>query len=300
MMAARMAVSCSVTSSLTTDYAFDTLCNGSPCCVCDAKCLFKLTRNFPSSRSVASSLYKKFNEIIHEIEARRGCQLVGFLIGRAPIDKRESTKTKGYYHKLDIMDPRTWDKEALKLQWEECKMSDFGRDGLIVLSVVTRAETPQHYTSCEEYVIKIEEELKNYCMFEKNDDRLQVPSFSLQKMKKKAPHAYAIYVAIRLSESSSRVCKGGAEGSAVPSVSQYISAGRTTATAIHQPSPILLHYPHTPAQDPTQSVSRDRQSHSSIVSLTSSSGASRKTQRSLTYSGSKSSGSMHTFQCDEV
>uniref|UniRef100_A0A1X7UA47 Uncharacterized protein n=1 Tax=Amphimedon queenslandica TaxID=400682 RepID=A0A1X7UA47_AMPQE len=294
-----MAVSSSVTSSVTrTSYAFDTLCNGSPCCVCDAKCLLKLTKNFRTTRSVASSLYKKLNEIIHEIEVRRGCQLVGFSIGRAPINKRERTKRKGDYYSFDIMDPRTWNKDALKLQWEECKRSDCGRNGLIVLTVVTQAETPINYSSHEEYVIKIEEELRSYSMFERNDNRLQITSFSLQKSKGKA-HAYAIYVAIRLLESSSRVWKGGAEEPAVPAVSQYISAGRTAATAaMHQPNPILLHSPHTPVQDPTQSVSRDRKSHSSTLSSMSSSGASRKT-RSLTYSGSKSSGSMHTHQYDE-
>uniref|UniRef100_A0A1X7SY04 Uncharacterized protein n=1 Tax=Amphimedon queenslandica TaxID=400682 RepID=A0A1X7SY04_AMPQE len=217
-----MAVSSSATSSVTrTSYAFDTLCSGSPCCVCDANCLSKLTKNFRTPRSVAASLYKKLDEIIHEIEARRGCQLVGFSIGRAPINKRESTKRKGTYCSLDIMDPKTWNKDALKLQWEECKRSDScGKDGLIVLSVVTEAETPINYSSHEEYVIKIEEELRSYIMFETNDNRLQITSFSLQKSKGKA-HAYAIYVAMKLLESFNEVWKGGAEGSAVMHTHQY-------------------------------------------------------------------------------
>ena len=291
-----MAVS-SVTRS---SYAFDTLCNGSPCCVCDAKCLFKLTRKFPGLRSVASSLHRKFNHIIHEIEARRGCKLVAYSIGRAPVNKRESTTRKGYYHSLDIMDPRTWDKDALKLQWEECKRSDHcGSDGLIVLTVVTQAETPFNYSSHEEYIIKIEEDLRSYCMFEKKDNRLQVTSFSPQKRKGKAAHSYAVYVAISLlsEPSSSQIWKGGAEGSAVP-VSQYNSAGHATATTLHQHvslSPILIDSPLTV----TPPLTRDRQSHSSTLSSTHSSGVSRKT-RSLTFSGSTSSGSMHTHQYDEV
>ena len=280
---------------------FDILCNGSPCYVCDPKCLSKLTRNFPGLRSVASSLYRKFNQIIHEIEARRGCKLVAYSIGRAPVNKRESTTRKGYYHSLDIMDPRTWDKDALKLQWEECKRSDHcGSDGLIVLAVVTQAETPFNYSSHEEYIIKIEEDLRSYCMFEKKDNRLQVTtSFSPQKRKGKAAHAYAVYVAISLlpEPSSSQIWKGGAEGSAVP-VSQYNSARHATATTLHQHvslSPILIDSPLTV----TQPLTRDRQSHSSTLSSMRSSGVSRKT-RSLTSSGSKSSGSMHTHQYDEV
>ena len=221
-------------SPQSTGFTFQDLCSGTACYVCDADCLLKLTRNFATIKSATATLYRKLEEIIKEIETRRGCQVVGYAFGRATINRK---KRGGSYYALDIMDPKTWDKSDLKLHWERLRRSECGRDGLIVITVITRGEVPMNYSSHEhkDYVVKLEEELVNYCMFTKNDKRVQVNSANVLKCEGK-PHGFALYVTIRLSDCSSDTWGGGDEACLVAN-QQYYSLGSNSST--QSPPPLI-------------------------------------------------------------
>ena len=221
-----------------TVYTFQNLCSGTACYVCDADCLLKLTRNFTTIESAVVRLYKKLEEIIKEIETRRGCQVVGYTFGRAAINKR---KRRGIYYTLDIMDPKTWDKSDVKLHWESMRRSECGRDGLIVITVITETEVPMNYSSHEDYVVKLEEELIKYCMFTKNDKRAQVTSAIVHKCDGR-PEGFALYVIIRLSDYSSDTWGGdeayhqyhSLESNSTQSPPPFFSS-QLTQLAVHQP-----------------------------------------------------------------
>lgn len=135
------------------------------------------------------------------------------------------------------MDPKTWDKSDLKLHWERLRRSECGRDGLIVITVITRGEVPMNYSSHEhkDYVVKLEEELIKYCMFTKNDKRVQVNSAIVHKCDGK-PHGFALYVTIRLSDYSIDTWGGGDEACLVAN-QQYYSLGSNSST--QSPPPLI-------------------------------------------------------------
>ena len=233
-----MAASSTLKSSpKSSGFTFQDLCSGTACYVCDADCLLKLTRNFTAIESSTARLYKKLEEIIGEIETKRGCQVVGYAFGRAAINRRKKGREGGSYYTLDIMDPKTWDKSDLKLHWESMRRSECGRDGLIVITVITRAELPMDYSSHKhkDYVVKLEEELIKYCMFTKNDKRAQLNSANVPKCEGR-PQGFALYVTIRLSDYSIDTWGGGDEACLV-SNQQYYSLGSNSST--QSPPPLI-------------------------------------------------------------
>ena len=157
--------------------------------------------------------------------------MVGYTFGRAVINRR---KRGGSYYTLDIMDPKTWDKSDLKLHWERLRRSECGRDGIIVMTVVTRAEVLMNYSSHEDYVVKLEDELINYCMFTKNDKRVQVNSAIVHKCDGK-PQGFALYVTIRLSDYSDTW--GGGDEACFVANQQYYSLGSNSST--QSPPPLI-------------------------------------------------------------
>ena len=215
-----------------TVYTFQDLCSGTACYVCDADCLLKLTRNFTTIESAVVRLYKKLEEIIKEIETRRGCQVVGYAFGRATINK---VKRGGSYYTFDIMDPKTWDKSELELHWESMRRSECSRDGLIVITVITETEVPMNYSSHKDYVVKLEEELIKYCMFTKNDKRAQL-NFAIVPKCYGRPQGFALYVTIRLSDYSSDTWGGGDEACLVVN-HEYYSLESNSST--QSPPPLI-------------------------------------------------------------
>ena len=157
--------------------------------------------------------------------------MVGYTFGRAAINRR---KRRGSYYTLDIMDPKTWESD-LKLHWESMRRSESGRDGLIVISVITRAEVPMNYSSHEDYVVKLEEELIKYCMFTKNDKRAQLNSANVPKCEVK-PQGFALYVTIRLSDYSSDTWGEGDEACLVVN-HEYYSLESNSST--QSPPPLI-------------------------------------------------------------
>ena len=163
--------------------------------------------------------------------------MVGYAFGRAAINRRKKGREGGNYYTLDVMDPKTWDKSDLKLHWERLKRSECGRDGLIVITVITKTEIPLNYSSDQhkDYVVKLEEELVNYCMFTKNDKRVQVNSAIVHKCEGR-PQGFALYVTIRLSDCSIDTWGGGDEACLVAN-HQYYSLGSNSST--QSPPPLI-------------------------------------------------------------
>ena len=219
----------SSTPPKSTGFTFQNLCSGTACYVCDEGCLLKLTRNFIAIESATAKLYRKLEEIIEEIETKRGCQVVGYAFGRAAINRRKKGREGWSYY-----DPKTWDKSNLKLHWESMRRSECGRDGLIVITVITKAEVPIYYSSHEDYVVKLEEELIKYCMFTKNDKRAQLNSAIVPKCEGR-PQGFALYMTIRLSDYNDTW--GGGDEACLVASHQYYSLGSNSST--QSPPPLI-------------------------------------------------------------
>ena len=137
--------------------SFTALCEGTNGYVCDPSCLVDLleVESVSTPISVAAKLInKKFDAIIRELEIARGGEVKILHIGKTYIKKR---KIKGgEYQPLDRMDPSTWIRSLIGSHWRRQRSK--GRDGMIVLTVITRETTPSGINQ-QEYALKIQQKL---------------------------------------------------------------------------------------------------------------------------------------------
>ena len=182
--------SCSKMATYSTDSAlcsFTALCEGANGYVCDPSCLVDLLEVESESTtpiSVAAKLInKKFDAIIRELEIERGCEVKILHIGKACIKKR--IKKGGEYQPLDRMDPSTWIRSAIASRWRRHRSK--GRDGMIVLTAITRETTPNGINQ-QEYALELQEKLIEIY---KTDNKSKL-------LGAENPDGYALYAAFNI------------------------------------------------------------------------------------------------------
>ena len=95
------------------------------------------------------------------------------------------------------MNPDTWKKEGIISRWGRHSDSLHGRDGLVVLTVVTREVTQLPFSHQEEYALRLEEELAHYC---RNDHRLANSTLGPGKKDHGKSIGYPLYVTFCLGQ----------------------------------------------------------------------------------------------------
>ena len=156
--------------------SFDELCEGANGYVCDPSCLVDLLEGDKSSQAppdydkstqappdydkstpilvAIKSIKDKLDAIIRVLEIRRGGYVKILHIGKAYIKKRK--KIRGEYQPLHRMDPSTWIRSGIGSHWRTQRSK--GRDGMIVLTAITRETTPNGINQ-QEYALKLQQKL---------------------------------------------------------------------------------------------------------------------------------------------
>ena len=119
--------------------AFHQLCNGSvQSYACDN--VIDITKNedgcTPTIQETEQMLLKHVHRCIQSIETERGCKLEKFYIGKTHVRQRANRK-------FNHMDCNTWRLDnGINGRHRSHVKNDYGRDGLVVLTVVTRDAIP--------------------------------------------------------------------------------------------------------------------------------------------------------------
>ena len=179
----------------------DDLHRGSKSYVCDTSCLVNLVGK--DSNEAEEELKRKVDEIFQNLELQTERKVNNFYIGKTFIEQRRRPNNREKFVKFDPMDPYTWKKNGISSRWGCHKKMEYGRDGLIVLTAVTKDVVPQKCRSKinhEQYALALQQMLLHYYKLKIGDQRLYNETFNSTGLDGRKSIAYAIYVAFTLEE----------------------------------------------------------------------------------------------------
>ena len=182
--------------------SFDQLCRGeSPYYVCDRVCLVELTHR-DTLETAEKKLVEKIENLFLEIQIQKDVRINKFYIGKTFVQKKAKTKI------LNPLNPNTWRKEGISSRWSDHKANDYGKDGMIVIAVITKEQVPPTkegkpaVVHQELYTLALEQRLLHYYKITKGDVRLVNKTFTCGNTDKKASAGHALYVAFSCIENT--------------------------------------------------------------------------------------------------
>ena len=185
--------------------SFDELCNGSvQSYACDnvIDITSKRDGSTPTVREAEQMLLDHVDRCVRSIETERGCQLEHFYIGKTHVRQRKGRR-------FDHMNKDTWKLDGGINSRCRChREGGYGRDGLVVLTVVTREaihpdvrrNKPDFHQ--EDYALVLEGRLIQDCM---TDTRLYNQTLEPGGRDKTPSIGYPLYMAFKVGTLSSNM-----------------------------------------------------------------------------------------------
>ena len=181
------------------------------------------------------TLVKWVDDTITDIQIQSGKKVVKFYIGKTYVRKSKRSRV------FDAMNPITMRKEGISSRWHDHKEEDYGRNGMVVLTVVTKDDVPQQsikaFKHQEMYALALEQQLIIHYAFIRGDERLANESTHPGKEQKEGAIGYPIYMAFALDDSgtdlSDEVQEGDGEEPYVAIDEGGSSAGEETTEKLH-------------------------------------------------------------------
>ena len=177
---------------------FDQLCRGDQSYyVCDKECLVHNISNEDTLQKMEDKLVNKIEENFRAIEIGRDAKINKFYIGKTFVQKPKRSKT------VIPTDPKSWTKTGISSRWGDHKKEDYGKDGMVVIAVITKDQVPLHQNGDrvigqEHYTLALEQRLLHYYKITRKDTRLDNETFTSGGTDKKGSAGYALYVAFSL------------------------------------------------------------------------------------------------------
>ena len=160
--------------------------------VCD-KWMVDLRKVFPNNpESHKQAIIAHINKLFIYIQTQTSRAVELFYVGKTYVHKAKNRR------EFDPMNPNTWKKEGIISRWGSHSDKPHGRDGLIVLTVVTREVKPFQFSHQEEYALRLEEELAHY--YRVQDARLVNPTLAPGKKDHGKSIGYPLYVTFCLGD----------------------------------------------------------------------------------------------------
>ena len=140
---------------------YDTLCKG------DVKNYsFNIVdlKNAETFDEILYTVKRRIRDTIANLEIQSGKEVDKFVIGKTYVRQK---RKKGGFQEFDEMRPESFKKVGISKRWQQHKYRNYGKDGMIVVCIVTRpvAYNPQRYA------LILEEELQKSFRAD-HDDRL--------------------------------------------------------------------------------------------------------------------------------
>ena len=147
------------------------------------------------------TLVKWVDDTIRDIEIQSEKKVVKFYIGKTFVRQIKNRK-------FDAMNPNTWRKSGISLRWRHHKQEDYGRNGMVILTVVTKDDVPPQsipaFKHQEMYALALEQQLIIHYAFIRGDERLANTSTHpgmQQQEESTRTIGYPIYMAFALDDS---------------------------------------------------------------------------------------------------
>ena len=186
--------------------SFDQLCRGDqlPSYVCDRECLVDILRE-DTLEEAEKKLVTKIDTLFKDIEIQKEATIDKFYIGKTYVITRKHSS-------MDPLNPWTWRKEGISSRWGEHKKTDYGKDGMIVIAVITRnrvalardangdAVERGNVLGQELYTLALEQRLLHYYMIKRGDARIDNKTFTSGGIERTSKAGYVLYVAFSLGE----------------------------------------------------------------------------------------------------
>ena len=192
-----------MTESTKGGMSFEQLCRGglAPYYVCDKECLVHDITDEDTLETAEKKLVEKIEKLFLEIQIQKDVRINKFYIGKTYIRKTENAK------KLDKLNPNTWKKKGIRDRWDDHKANDYGKDGMIVIAVITRLQVPQieggkTVVHQELYTLALEQRLLHHYKITKPDARLENKTFTSGGTDNEKSAGYALYVAFSCIENT--------------------------------------------------------------------------------------------------
>ena len=176
--------------------SFEQLYNGECYYVCDRECLVHVTQ-LDTLQKAEDKLTEKIDTLFQDLRIQTGKEIKMFYIGKTFVQANQK------YTKLNQLKPDSWRKGGISSRWNDHRKEEYGRDGMIVIAVITRDQVPEGAASKvkqELYTLALEQRLLHYYQITKGDERLHNETFTSGGTDKKGSAGYALYVAFSLSE----------------------------------------------------------------------------------------------------
>ena len=171
------------------------------------------------------------DDTMTDIEIQSGKKVVKFYIGKTYVRQIKNRK-------FDAMNPNTWRKSGISSRWHHHKQEGYGRNGMVVLTVVTKDDVPQQsipaFKHQEMYALALEQQLIIHYAFIRGDERLANISThpGMQQQEESRAIGYPIYMAFALDDSetdvSNEVLESDVEGCYIAIDQGGSSAGEET------------------------------------------------------------------------
>ena len=176
--------------------SFEQLYNGKCYYVCDRECLVQVTQ-LDTIQEAEDKLTEKIDTLFQDLRIQRDKEIKMFYIGKTFVQANQK------YTKLNPLIPDSWRKGGISSRWNDHRKEEYGKDGMIIIAVITRDEVPEGAApkvKQELYTLALEQRLLHYYQITKGDKRLHNDTFTSGGTDKKRSAGYALYVAFSLSE----------------------------------------------------------------------------------------------------
>ena len=168
----------------------------------DPKHIATNTEDYNALCRATDTLVKWVDDTITDIEIQSGKKVVKFYIGKTYVRQIKNRK-------FDAMNPNTWRKSGISSRWRHHRHEDYGENGMVVLTVVTKDDVPQQsiqaFKHQEMYALALEQQLIIHYAFIRGDERLANTSThpGMQQQEESRAIGYPIYMAFTLDDSGS-------------------------------------------------------------------------------------------------
>ena len=141
-------------------------------------------------------VYERASKCIDELETGKETNVKHVYIGKTYI------RRKNGHCPFDRSNTSTWSTEGIHSRYQDHLKSSYGKDGLIVLAVVTRESIPEKcaqdecFTDQEEYVLMLEKRVIEFCWLE--DPRVHNASTKPGKTDGAESEAYVVYMSFAM------------------------------------------------------------------------------------------------------
>ena len=145
-------------------------------------------------------LIAQLESTVRELERHSGRRIAKIYIGKTYIPRRRAPG--GGFVPFDRLNPNTWRMDGIGNRWRDHRR-DYGKDGLVVLSAITRETVPKgSRMSQEDLALALEQRLLHHHLLVQPDPRVVNETFTAGHLAERNYHAYAVYMAFRYEEAS--------------------------------------------------------------------------------------------------